>query len=178
MRVSLKYSIALGIVVALAGTVAIADAAVAPSMWSRGVTRICAHALLFEGTHEIGTRAGAVAVARDIRSSTERRLARVAALPAPPLTQRDVAARWIAAERRLAAIYAGSYLGIFDVIAAPRTPDQQAEAARLIARLLQAPDRVSDTAARLEGLPRVPDCTGGSAKPPPSNVVAGTVGSM
>jgi hypothetical protein len=34
-----------------------------PAPWSRAVTGICAHALLFEGRHEIGTRAGAVSVA-------------------------------------------------------------------------------------------------------------------
>ena len=59
---------------------AAAPAAAAPDNWSREVTSICAHALLFEGSHEIGTRAGAVAVAADIRASTERRLTRIAAL--------------------------------------------------------------------------------------------------
>ena len=147
-------------------------AAAAPDNWSRGVTRICAHALLFEGSHEIGTRAGAVAVAEDIRASTERRLTRITALPAPP-TQRALAARWLGIERRLAAVYATSYLGIFDVIAAAETPEQQTQAATLLGKLLHAPDRLSQTAARLEEELQVPDCTGGTARPVPSDPSAG-----
>jgi hypothetical protein len=145
-----------------------ASAAAAPDNWSRGVIRICAHALLFEGSHEIGTRAGAVAVADDIRASTERRLTRVAAMPAPP-TQRALAARWIGVERRLATVYATSYLGIFDVIAAAETPEQQTQAASLLGKLLHAPDRLSQTAAGLEQHLQVPDCTGGTARPTPSS---------
>ena len=143
-------------------------AATASTAWSRGVTNICAHALLFEGSHEIGTRAGAVAVAQDIRASTERRLARVATLPVPQ-AQRTVTARWLAVESRLAAVYASSYLRIFDVIAAAKTPEQQEHAARLLGRLLHAPDRLRQAAALLEGRLQVPDCTGGTARPSPSN---------
>jgi hypothetical protein len=71
------------------------------STWSRAVTGICAHALLFEGRHEIGARAGAVAVARDIRASTARRLRRIRALQIPPPDQR-LSGRWLRLERRLA----------------------------------------------------------------------------
>ena len=42
--------------------------------WSGAVARICANALLFEEEHQLGNRAGAIAVARDIRASTARRL--------------------------------------------------------------------------------------------------------
>jgi hypothetical protein len=149
-----------------------APAAAARDNWSRGVTRICAHAILFEGSHEIGTRAGAVAVAKDIRASTERRLTRIAALPAPP-TQRALAARWLGVERRLAAVYASSYLGIFDLIATAATPEQQTQAAILLGKLLHAPDRLRQTAAALEEQLQVPDCTGGTARPAQSDPSAG-----
>jgi hypothetical protein len=134
--------------------------------WSSGVTRICAHALLFEGRHESGTRAGAVAVAADIRSSTERRIIPVARLSAPA-AWRDLAQRWIALERRLAAAYAASYLGIYDVIAATHTPRQHAQEPRKLGRLLHAPDQLSMAAARLAQQLHVPDCTGGTPLAPP-----------
>jgi hypothetical protein len=63
-----------------AGTQTASVSSVSLAHWSHAVTRICAHALLFEGRHEIGTLAGAIAVSRDIRSSTRRRLAKVAHL--------------------------------------------------------------------------------------------------
>lgn len=169
IRSVLATGVASAAIVAVTTT---APAAAAPSSWSRGVTRICAGALLFEGSHEIGTRAGAVAVAEDIRASTERRLTRIAALPAPP-TQRALAARWLGIERRLAAVYATSYLGIFDVIAAAETPEQQTQAATLLGKFLHAPDRLSQTAALLEEQLQVPDCTGGTARPAQSNPSAG-----
>jgi hypothetical protein len=144
------------------------QAAASSNDWSRGVTNVCAHALLFEGSHEIGTRAGAVAVAQDIRSSTERRLTRIAALSTRP-TQPTLAAHWLAVESRLAAVYASSYLRVFDVIAAANAPEQQEQAARLLGRLLHAPDRLRQVAALLEDRLQVPDCTGGTARPSPSN---------
>ena len=156
---------------AFGASTATAPAAVAPSMWSRGVTRICAHALLFDGSHQIGTRPGAVAVAQDIRASTERRLTRIAALRVPP-TQRGPALHWVTVERRLAAVYASTYLRIFDVIAAARTPGQQTQAALLLRRLVHAPDRLRETAIRLEDRLQVPDCTGGAARPSSSPSVA------
>lgn len=155
-------------------TTAPPDAAASTS-WSRGVTVICAHALLFEGSHEIGTRAGAVAVAADIRLSTKRRLARVAALPVPR-SQRASAARWLVLESRLAAVYASSYVRIFDVIAAARTPEQQDQEARLLGKLLHAPDRLQQAAAQLEGRLQVPDCTGGTARPSSLNPPTGAPG--
>lgn len=169
MRSTLRSLLAVG--VASAAVVALTTAppdAAASTSWSRGVTVVCAHALLFEGSHEIGTRAGAVAVAVDIRSSTERRLARVATLPVSR-SQRALAARWLVLESRLAAVYASSYIRIFDVIAAAKTPEQQDQAARLLGRLLHAPDRLRQAAAQLEGRLQVPDCTGGTARPSSSN---------
>jgi len=139
--------------------------ALSSGAWSSSVTRICAHGLLFEGRHEIGTLTGAVAVARDIRSSTERRLTRVKRLSAAG-TQRDLARRWVALERRLAATYARSYVRIYQVIAATRTPRQHARLPHKLGRLLHAPDRLSVAAARLEQQLSVPDCTGGTPVAP------------
>jgi hypothetical protein len=157
----------VGVAVAAGGTFATgAPAATAPPTWPHAVTDICAHALLFEGRHEIGTRAGAVAVARDIRSSTERRLARIAALSLPP-PQPSLAARWLAVERRLAAVYAHSYLRIFEVIDAANTSRQRAREPRLLQRLLRAPDQLREQAARLELRLGIADCTGGTAGPVP-----------
>jgi hypothetical protein len=102
--------------------------------WSRAVSRICANAPLFEGRHEIGTLAGSIAVSRDIRASTGRRLAKVARLRTP--NDRREIDRWLVLERRLAAAYATSYLKIYQVIAAARTPRQHAQEPRLLDKLL------------------------------------------
>jgi hypothetical protein len=134
--------------------------------WSRAVTRICAHALLFEGRHELGTLAGAIAVSRDIRSSTRQRLANVAQLPRP--NNRKAIDRWLGLERRLAAAYATSYLKIYEVIAATRTPRQHSQEPRLLGKLLHAPDRINWAATRLGALLHVPDCTGGTPRLQPS----------
>lgn len=107
----------------------------------------------------MGTRAGALELADDIRSSTASRLARVAAVPAP-LAQQRAADHWVALERRLAEAYALAYVRVYDLIAEPRTPAQLPRAARRLARLMQAPDRLRRAAARLEQRLRVPDCTG------------------
>jgi hypothetical protein len=137
-------------------------AATPPPTWSQAVSGICAHALLFEGSHQIGTHGGAVAVARDIRASTERRLRRIEALGiAPP--QERLAARWLRLERRLAAVYASSYLRIYEAIAAATTRRQNARLPRVLGQLLHAPDALRKTTARLERQLHVPDCTGGGA---------------
>ena len=135
-------------------------AAFTPAAYSRAVTGICAHALLFEGTHQIGTREGALEVADDIRASSRRRLSLVAALPAPPGEARLVT-RWLAVEQRLADAYASTYVRIYDLIAAPWTPEQAAEAPRLLWNLVHAPDSIRQAADRLGRQLRVPDCTGG-----------------
>jgi hypothetical protein len=140
------------------------------SIWSQAVTGICGHALLFEGRHEIGTRAGAVAVARDIRASTARRLRRIRALQVPPPNGR-LSGRWLRLERRLAAVYADSYVRIYDAIAAANTPRQRAQLPPVLGSLLHVPDALRDTAANLEQRLDVPDCTGGGAPNAQSSAV-------
>jgi hypothetical protein len=149
------------LVAALAATASpTAATASDPTSWSDGVTQICAHALLFEGRHEIGTRAGAIAVARDIHASTARRLDRIRALDVPP-PQPGVALRWLDLEQRLADLYASSYVRIYDAIAAAATRKQRARLPRVLDRLVHAPDGLRDRAGSLEARLRVPDCTGG-----------------
>jgi hypothetical protein len=150
------------VVVAASAALSTPAAAVSPhpSPWSREVTGICAHALLFEGRHQIGTRAGAVSVARDIRASTARRLGHIRALSIRPPHQR-LSRRWLRLERRLAAVYASSYLRIYDAIAAANTPSERARLPRVLGRLLHMPDAIRETTGNLEQRLRVPDCTGG-----------------
>jgi hypothetical protein len=153
------------LVAALAAT---APTAADPTSWSDGVTQICAHALLFEGQHEIGTRAGAIDVARDIRASTARRLDRIRALQVPP-SQPGLSMQWLDLEQRLADVYASSYVRIYNAIAAAVTPKQLARLPRVLDRLLHAPDAVRGKTTGLEGRLHVPDCTGGGtpgAAPP------------
>jgi hypothetical protein len=145
------------LVAALAAT---APTAADPAGWSVGVTRICAHALLFEGQHEIGTRAGAIAVAQDIRASTARRLDRIRALQVPP-PEPGLSAQWLDLEQRLADVYASSYVRIYDAIAAAVTRKQRARLPRVLDRLVHAPDALRGRTASLEGRLLVPDCTGG-----------------
>jgi hypothetical protein len=128
--------------------------------YSRAVTRICAGALLFDHSHHMGTRADALSIARDIRLSTARRLARVTAVTAPAKLQK-VSRRWISSQRRLAALFARTWVRIYDTIAAARTPAQRAGLARRLQRLVRAPDRLKLVAGRLELALDVPDCTGG-----------------
>ena len=130
--------------------------------YSFAVTQICAHSLLFEEPHAIGTRAGALELAGDIRSSTGRRLARVAALPAPADQERGVV-RWLALEQRLADLYARNYVRVYDIIAAPMTSKQRTHAAHVLGALLSAPDPLRRQAARLQAELHVPDCTGGDS---------------
>jgi len=128
--------------------------------YSVAVTRICAGALLFDHAHDMGTRADALAVARDIRGSTARRLARITALVVPSALER-LSSRWIASQRRLAASYARTWVRIYDAIDAARTPGNRATLAARLHRLVQAPEPLRLAAGRLELELHVPDCTGG-----------------
>ncbi len=128
--------------------------------YSLAVTRICAGALLFEGTHEMGTRSDALEIATAIRASTEQRLVRVTALSVPPELQ-DTSSRWISSQRRLASLYARLWVRIYDTIDAARTPAQLATLAKRLERLVHAPDHLKSAAGRLELKLHVPDCTGG-----------------
>lgn len=154
---ALAALLASGVVGISTSPAAVADRA-AP--WSRAVSGICAHALLFEGRHEIGTRPGALAVARDIRASTARRVRDIRALTMRPPRQR-LAVRWLGLERRLAGVYASSYLRIYDAIAAAETASQRARLPRVLYGLVHMPDGVRKTAASVGQRLRVPDCTGG-----------------
>jgi hypothetical protein len=136
-----------------------------PSSWSLAVTGICDHALLFEGWHRIGTRPGALAVARDIRASTARRLARIKALGISS-PQQGLSSRWLILERRLADAFATDYLRIYDAIDAAKTPRQRSRLPRILERLVHAPDHLRVAAAILEQRLLVPDCTGGATPAP------------
>jgi hypothetical protein len=137
----------------------------AARVYSLAVARICAGALLFEEAHAIGTRAGALAVARDIRASTRRRLRRVADVPAPPALQRPIA-RWLSLQRRLAASYADNWVRIYETIDAARTPKEHAGLARRLQKLVHTPDALRRAAGRLELELNLPDCTGGDPHAP------------
>jgi len=130
----------------------------AATEYSLAVTRICAGALLFDHAHDMGTRADALAVGRDIRASTHRRLTRVAAVPVPPELQ-PISSRWISSQRRLAAAYARAWVQIYDTIDAAHTPAQRATLAKRLHQLVHASDPLRLAAGRLELA--VPDCTGG-----------------
>jgi hypothetical protein len=130
--------------------------------YASAVTHICAGALLFDHAHHMGTRADALAVARDILASTARRLARVAALPLP-LGLRRISSLWISSQRRLAASYARTWVRIYDTIAAARTPTQHATLAQRLHQLVHAPDALRAAAVGLEQKLNVPDCTGGGS---------------
>jgi hypothetical protein len=119
--------------------------------------------VLFEGRHAVGTRADALAVARDIRASTRRRLARIEAVGAPREERRPVA-RWLALERRLADVYARNWVRIFDVVDAADTAPQRAREVVVLERLVHEPDALRRAAARLERVLNVPDCTGGGQR--------------
>jgi len=133
---------------------------VSAATYSLGVTQICAGALLFDHQHAMGTRADALAIASDIRASTETRLARVAAVPVPAAL-RGLDQRWIASQRQLAAVYARVWVQIYDAIGAARTPAQKAQLPARLESLLRVPDPLKEAAGRLELVLDVPDCTGG-----------------
>lgn len=128
--------------------------------YATAVTQICAGALLFDHAHNEGTRADALAIARDIRASTARRLTRVSALPAPPGLA-SLTARWISTQRRLAAMYAQLWVRIYDTINAANTPAEQATLPGRLEELVHTPDGLKHAASRLELELNVPDCTGG-----------------
>lgn len=128
--------------------------------YSLAVARICRGALLFEHAHSIGTDAGALAAAQDIRQSARRRLDRVAAVPTPPQL-RPLAGRWISLERRLAASYATNFMRIHYAIDAARTSAQRALLPRRLEALLHAPDPLRRASRKLELALNVSDCTGG-----------------
>jgi hypothetical protein len=134
------------------------------------VRQICAGALLFDHPHSMGTRAGAMAVARDIRASTGRRLTRVTAVLPPPALRHPVA-HWLSLQRRLADSYADNWVRIYDAIEAARTPAQHAGLVRALERFLHAPDPLRRASERLEQQLNLPDCTGGTAPPPEAPTV-------
>jgi hypothetical protein len=128
--------------------------------YSVHVTQICAGALLFDSAHEMGTRSDALAIADDIRASTARRLDRVTALSVPAGLEHTTS-RWVASQRQLAALYARTWVRIYDTIDATNTPTQQATLAERLDQLVHAPDALKLTARQLELELHVPDCTGG-----------------
>jgi hypothetical protein len=132
-----------------------------PAGYSLAVQEICSGALLFDGSHQIGTRAGAIDVANDIRATGGHRLDLVDAVPKPAATTR-VATRWIAVERRLVALYATNYLLIWDAIESANSPQELAGLPALVRPLLYGPDKLQGLAGRLEQSLDVPDCTGGA----------------
>lgn len=140
--------------------------------WRLGVSRVCAHSLLFEGRHSIGTEQGAVAVAEDIRASTARRLVRIERLRAHP-AQPDLALRWLQVEHRLAELFASSYLRIWHAIAGANSASQRARLPGILERLVRRPDEARGRARLLEEHLQVPDCTGGD-NPAPGPGVAFT----
>jgi hypothetical protein len=135
-------------------------AAMTPSRYSRAISRICERATLFTGDHQIGTRAGAIAVSRDIRSTGLRRLRRIQGVPKPPRIART-AGRWIAVERTLDGIYAATYLRVWIEIERAYDNGRRAELPVILQRLVHRPDRLKLLAGRLELALHVPDCTGG-----------------
>jgi hypothetical protein len=128
--------------------------------FSNEVNRICAGAVLFEGTHEIGTRDGAVAVSNDILETGTRRLSRVAAVPRPA-SQAAIIGRWLEVERRLVAAYARDYLLIWDAIEDEYGQEQHALLPARIQALVHDPDALKRKAGGYELRLGLPDCTGG-----------------
>ena len=158
-----SFSVLVGSALAAAALVAPpgpAASAYATTDYTRGVWRVCGGALLFDHPHDVGTRANALSVARDIRVSTARRLARVTALSVPGELRR-LNSRWISSQRRLASLYARLWVRIFDTIDAARSPAQKATLSEQLKELVHAPDPLKLAAGRLELELHVPDCTGG-----------------
>ena len=131
-----------------------------PAGYSRAVSRICANARLFSHRHEIGTRAGAIAVSRDIRTTGHRRVRRVDAVTKPVKTARDDA-RWIATELELVDMYATNYFRIWQKIEAADTPAEHAKLPAVLHRLVHEADSLKVRAGTFEASLSVPDCTGG-----------------
>jgi hypothetical protein len=129
------------------------------AQYAHAVTRICAGARLFDGTHAIGTRDGAVAVSNDIALTGGTRLHRVDALPRP--SQAAAIVRWLSVEHQLVRMYATNYLRIWNAIEHARSPGQRAQLANVLLRLIHQPDGLAHQAVILEHALGVPDCTGG-----------------
>jgi hypothetical protein len=148
----------------VACAVAAPSSAANQKTYSERVTRICAGARLFDGEHAIGTRAGAIAVSRDIRRTGLRRLRRVAA-EREPAAQAATIGRWLRLERKLVAAYARDYLLIWYAIEAADTPAEHALLPAKVHALVHATDSMERQAVAYELRLRVPDCTGGGAAP-------------
>jgi hypothetical protein len=147
---------------AIAG-IATATASGAPqTTFSANVTEICVGALLFNGQHQIGTRAGAVAVSQDIRETGTRRLRLVAAIP-QPASQAAAVREWLNIEHRLVAVYARNYLRIWDAIERANTPVELARLPQQVQRLIHEPDLLKHQASVYQVNLNVPDCTGGGS---------------
>jgi hypothetical protein len=108
----------------------------------------------------MGTRSDALSIADDIRASTARRLDRVTALSVPPELD-QITSRWIDSQRRLASLFATTWVRIYDTIDAAHTRAQRATLAERLEKLVHAPDALKLAAGRLELGLHVPDCTGG-----------------
>ena len=147
-------------VAALAGSTGSGGVSQASIRYSHAVAETCAGALLFEGSHQIGTRAGAVAVSRDIRRTGTERLRRVDAIPRPVAAARPLV-RWLRLERRLVDIYSTNYLRIWNAIQRADTRREQAELPRILRPLIEEPYPLQQRLAVLELALRLPDCTGG-----------------
>src|SRR5262249_26030680 len=149
------------VAVLLAGAALQAGSAVAspttPVEYSLAVKHVCAGALLFDRSHRIGTRAGAVALSRDIRITGGRRLRRGDAVPKPRGTA-VLAGRWIAIEQRLVETYASTYLQIWDAIESGySSPRKHARLAAVLHALMHRPDALELRAAALGQRLNVPD---------------------
>jgi hypothetical protein len=139
--------------------------AVAPptaAQYARAVSRICVGALLFDGAHAIGTRAGAVSVSRAIRATGSARLRRVERLLKPPQTA-VLVEKWLGIEHRLVGLYASAYLLIWNEI-------EHGPRVRVLRALVDRPRPLELRAGLLETTLGLPDCTGASAttSEPPS----------
>ena len=128
--------------------------------YSVAVTQICAGALLFDNADEMGTRSDVLSIANDIQASTARRLDRVTAVSVSPELQ-NINGRWIDSQRRLAALYATTWVHIYDTIDATHTSAQRATLPQRLDKLIHAPDTLKSTARQFELDLHVPDCTGG-----------------
>jgi hypothetical protein len=129
-----------------------------PAQYARAVSHICAGALLFNGTHAIGTRAGAVSVSRAIRATGSARLRRVELLRKPPKTA-ELVETWLGIEHRLVGVYASTYLLIWNEI-------EHGPRVRVLRALVDRPRPLELRAALLEATLGLPDCTGGRAATP------------
>jgi hypothetical protein len=128
--------------------------------YSAAITQICAGSLLFDNAHKMGTRSDALSIAGDIRASTARRLDLVTALSVPP-ELKLITSRWIDSQRRLASLFATTWVRIYDTIDAAHTRAKRATLVERLEKLVHAPDASKLAAGRLELELHVPDCTGG-----------------